>query len=241
MTKEELIYGYFSNSLTPNEEQLVESLLAENAEFKAQFEFEKDVQRVIRERESEQLKSKLKSFESEIKTRELNDEKTPWFNWRIAAAVLLFMSAGWFGYEAFFGVNNLELYASNHETYPNTVYAITRSDTINSIERQAFVAYESQDYNIAITHFNSIEKPESYISFYKAQTYLELGDIEKAKELFKENTAAASPFITESHWYLALIYLKQNDRVQAKKELKLVLKKPKYKREEAKKLLNTLS
>lgn len=241
MKKEDLIYGYFSNSLTPNEEQLFESLLADDAEFKEQFNFEKNVQRVIKEREREQLKSKLKSFESEIKRVEEGDEKTLWFNWKIAAAVLLFMSAGWFGYDALFGVNNLELYTSNYDSYPNTVYAITRSDTVNSIERQAFVAYEAQDYNVAITHFSSIDNPKNYISFYKAQTYLQLGDLEKAKELFNKNTTEASPFITESHWYLALIYLKQNDRVQAKKELKLVLKNPKYKREEAKKLLNNLS
>ncbi|TYB72494.1 hypothetical protein ES676_11025 [Bizionia saleffrena] len=241
MKKEELLNGYFSHSLTPNQEQLFESLLAEDAEFKAQFEFEKNLKLAIKETESERLKTKLKTLETEIKTRKESDEKTQWFNWKIAAAVLLFMSASWFGYDAFFGVNTVELYATNYVTHPNTVFPITRSDTINSIERQAFVAYEAQDFDMALTNFNTIKNPEEYILFYKAQTYLELGDLEKAKGLLNKNTTEASSFIGESHWYLALIYLKQNDIVRAKKELKLVLRQQNYKRQEAKKLLNKLS
>lgn len=241
MKKEDLINGYFSNSLTPNEEQLFEILLAENPDFRTQFEFEKDLKRVIKEKENKRLKSKLETFEAERKIEEKPYKSTAWFNWKIAAAILLFMSAGWFGYDALFGVNTIELYTSNYDVYPNTAYPITRSDTINTIEREAFVAYESQDYDLAITNFNTIENPENYISFYKAQTYLQLGNLEKAKELFQKNTNEPSGYIGESHWYLVLIYLKQNDRIQAKKELKTLLQKHRYKREEAKKLLNTLS
>lgn len=241
MNNEDLIQGYFSNSLTPNQEQLFESLLAEDADFKAQFEFEKDLKRVIKEEESEVLKAKLQTFETALKHQADAEVKTSWFNWKMAAAVLLFLSAGWFGYDAFFGVNTVELYASNYNPYPNTVYPITRSDTLNAIERQAFVAYEAKEYENAIAAFNTISNPENYISFYKAQAYLELDELDKAKELFKTNIKEVSNFIAESHWYLALIYLKEGDKIQSKKELKLLLEKHNYKRTEAKKLLNTLS
>ena len=65
---------------------------------------------------------------------------------------------GWFGYNSFFGTDYSSMYDDNFNTYPNTVYIITRGDTQNSIEREAFVAYESKDYKKTIEKLKEIHK-----------------------------------------------------------------------------------
>ena len=49
MDKELLLYNYFANQLTEDEQLLFDELLKNDMDFKAQFEFEKDLKRVIKE------------------------------------------------------------------------------------------------------------------------------------------------------------------------------------------------
>jgi len=240
MDKEQLLYLYFSNTLTPEQEQTFNNLLKTDSEFKAQFEFENNIKQVIKAEQSEILKSKLQGFEKKIKT-EQNNAKS-WFNWRIAASIVFFLAAGWFGYDAFFGVNYEDLYASNYKNYPNTVYTITRGEDTSSLEREAFVAYETEDYNLAIQKFNKIENKQPYFNFYKANSYLGLGELDKAKDLFKiETEADEAEFKAEAKWYLALINLKQHNKTEATKYLETLIANYNYKKEEAKTLLESLN
>ncbi|WP_452221874.1 tetratricopeptide repeat protein [Lacinutrix salivirga] len=238
MNTEELLSLYFSNGLTPSQEDLFNDLLEKDAEFKSQFEFEKNLKRVIKDKESEAFKAKLQSFEAEHKT-----VNKPGFNWRIAASIIFFLGAGYFGYQSFFGVDYNELYETNYATYPNTLYPITRSDTINSIERQAFVAYEAEDYETALINFEKIEAENKTAdhNFYKAQTYLQLNDLDKAEKLLNNLMNSKSQFKAEATWYLALIELKKGNKTEAKSYLKTLIIDYNYKKKEAKALLNALS
>src|SRR5690606_30965503 len=157
MDNQELIYLYFSNSLTPEQETLFESLLKTDTEFKAQFEFEKQLQKAVKSHETDRLKAQLQDVERRLD----NKQDTSIFNFRnfaIAASIALLM--GWFGYNTFFNTNYGSLYDSNFSEYPNTVYAITRSDDENSLKRKAFVAYETKNYQIAIEKFDSLSGKE---------------------------------------------------------------------------------
>ncbi|WP_397363545.1 tetratricopeptide repeat protein [Olleya sp. R77988] len=238
MNKDQLLYLYFSNSLTPSQEELFNELLENDAEFKAQFEFESNLKQVIRAEKSDDLKTKLKSFETTISSK--NKASKPWFNWRMAASIVLFLGAGWFGYESLFGLNYDNLYDSNYKNYPNTVYTITRSDDANTLERQAFVAYETQDYKLAIDKFN-VAKQQPYFNFYKAQSYLGLDDLDEAKALFNTEVLNESQFKAEAYWYLALINLKQENKAEAIKHLKTLTSKFNYKKDDANTLLNSLN
>lgn len=237
MNNEELLYLYFSDGLTASQEEVFNNLLENDAEFKAQFEFENNLKRVITDKESESFKAKLKGFEAEHRQQ----TSKPKFNWRIAASIIFFLGAGYFGYQSFFGVDYNELYQSNYTTYPNTVYSITRSDTTNSMERQAFVAYEAEDYETAIANFDKIENKISDYNFYKAQAYLQLNDLDKAEGLLINLFNGKSQFKAEANWYLALIQLKKGNKIEAKQYLKTLILDYKYKKAEAKALLNTLS
>ncbi|MGI9553040.1 MAG: hypothetical protein ACR2MT_17675, partial [Aurantibacter sp.] len=66
MDKEQLLYHYFSNDLTPEQEKQFNELLATDMGFKEQFDFEKDLQQVIRDKEAKDLKSKVIGYEKNI-------------------------------------------------------------------------------------------------------------------------------------------------------------------------------
>ena len=239
MNNQDLLYLYFSNSLTSEQEDLFHSLLETDAEFNAEFEHEKNLKEAIISNESDKLRSKLQGFESEIisPTRSIFSYQ----NFAIAASITLLV--GWFGYNSFFGTNYNSLYNDNFSAYPNTVYTITRGDTINSLEREAFVAYESKDYQNTIDKFESIEDDaiREYFNFYKAQAYLGLEDDEKAKEMFKHVVADNKSFVAESIWYLALIHLKDKDKDQAVAYLKNLVENFEYNKDKAQVLLDALN
>jgi len=239
MDKEVLLYNYFSNSLTDEEQQLFDKLLENDVDFKKQFVFERDLKRAIKEKEKGNLKAKLQEFESELKqkTAPQNNFKI----WALAASFALLLSLGWFGYDSFFTLNYNELYSENFKSYPNTSYTITRSDTDDSIERQAFVAYETGNYQTAIDHFEKLESTKkNYIYFYKAQSYLKLDKTDKAKILFKKVITDNNQFVAESHWYLALIAIKEKDKQNTVSYLEQLIANYNFNKEKAEALLNKL-
>lgn len=241
MTNEDLLYNYFSHSLT--EEQTVEfnNRLESDAEFKAQFEFENNLKRAIHHEAKTEIKTKLKEFEATIKASE-TPRKAAKFYWRVAASIVLLIGASWFGYNTLFAVDYNDLYASNFETYPNTEFAITRSDTIDTVERKAFVSYEAGDYEAAITNFENIKTVDKkfYHDFYKAQAYLKTENIESAKTLLKSILSKNQAFSGESQWYLALIALKEKNKIEATTRLRNLIENFDYNTAKAENLLKAL-
>ncbi len=244
MEKEQLLYRYFSNDLAPEQEKKFNELLATDLEFKEQFDFEKDLQKVIRNKNAKVLKSKLVGFERDISqdipVRTLPRRKFQ--NWAIAASVALLVGLGWFGYNNFLVTDYEDLYNDNFQEYPNTVYAITRGDTVESLERKAFAAYEFGDFEAALADFNKIPDADKqpYLNFYKAQSYLQLGKLAEAKALFEKTISEDTQFAAESHWYLALAYLKEKDKVNAIVHLKQLISEYDYNTEKATALLEEL-
>ncbi len=243
MDKEQLLLNYFSNSLTPEQERQFHELLATDVEFKRQFDFEKDLQSVIREKEAVDLKSKLLGFEKDIaKETPVRTLRSDYRKWAMAASFALLIALGWMGYNNFSGLNYTDLYESNFQAYPNTVYAITRGETVESIERDAFVAYESGNYQTAIDNFDKIPatERERYVDFYLGQSFLNLGQIEKAKNHFEKSISAKSELAAEAHWYLALISIKEKDKDNAVKQLKILSSKYNFNKDKAMELLREL-
>ncbi|GGG42512.1 tetratricopeptide repeat protein [Bizionia arctica] len=239
MNNQELLYLYFSNSLTPEQETLFQSLLATDVAFKAEFEYEKNLQKAIKSSETDRLKSKLQDVE-----QNLNKQDKSIFNYRnfaIAASIVLLM--GWFGYNTFFSTNYNSLYDSNFSEYPNTVYPITRSDDSNSLEREAFVAYETKNYQIAIEKFDALTESDKqeYVNFYKAQAYLGLEDTNNAKALFIQILTEDTSFVAEANWYLALIAIKEKDKTQAIAYLENLVSNYNYNKNKAQELIDKLN
>ena len=243
MDKEQLLYQYFSNTLTAVQKEQFENLLQKDVQFKEQFDFEKNLQSVIHQEEAINLKSKLVGFEKAVqKETPVRIMRPNYQKWAMAASVALLLTLGWFGYTNFSGPNYNDMYDSNFQEYPNTVFTLTRSSSAESIERDAFVAYESKEYDAAIEKFNQIpsEVRQAYVDFYLAQSYLNAGNNAAAKEFFKKTIAKATNFVAESHWYLAMIALKEENKVDAEFELNKLINGHEYNREKAEALLSKL-
>lgn len=244
MDKEQLLYRYFSNSLTPEQKRLFDDLLETDSEFKEQFDFEKDIERVIRAKESARLKHKLTGFEKEV-SKDIPLRTLPRTNyrkWAIAATVALVVGLGWLGYNNFTGPDYTNLYNENFQQYPNTVYTISRSDSDETLERDAFVAYESGDFTNAADKFKTISKVNTsdYLDFYLGMSYLNLDQFEEAKAYFTNTINSKSEFVDEAYWYSALIALKEKDQEHAKEYLMKLIATDGYNQERAKQLLEKL-
>lgn len=245
MDKELLLYNYFSNQLTANQERIFEELLKTDTEFKKQFDFEKDLKRVIREKKGKELKLKLGDFEKNLpkKTPVRTLPRTNYRKWAMAASIALLIGLGWLGYLNFSGPDYGKLYDKNFQQYPNTVYAITRSQSTESIERAAFSAYELGDYQAAIRNFNNIPETDKkeYLNFYLGLSHLNLGQTVEAESFFKKVISSNSEFSPEAHWYMALVALKEENKKEALQYLEVLISKYDYNKEKALKLMNELN
>lgn len=218
MDKELLLYHYFSNRLTVEQERIFAELLETDSDFKEQFDFEQGLKRVIREKEANSLKAKLDGFEKDISKKDIPVRTFPRTNyrkWAMAASIALFIGLGWLGYNQFSGPDYTGLYNENFQEYPSTVYALTRGDnTDNSLERKAFVAYEAGENVQAIVLFKELIKTKNTedINFYLAQSYLKNGQPKEAVDIFSQIIRDKREFAPQALWYAAFSYLKTDQK-----------------------------
>ncbi|SHJ95235.1 tetratricopeptide repeat protein [Pseudozobellia thermophila] len=244
MDKELLLYNYFANRLTPEQEKMLDQLLETDSEFKEQFDFENDLKQVIRDKKAKELKSKLIGFEDEIqKERPARKPSLGYRKWAMAASIALLIGLGWLGYNTFSGPDYGGLYDENFQEYPNTVYAITRGETTDdSLERKAFLAYETNDNVRAVSLFTELKatKNTETVNFYLAQSFLKNKQPEKAIPLLNEIIGKKGEFAPQALWYGALAYLKTGEEDRAVSLLGDLVADGRYKKAEASALLEEL-
>ncbi len=242
MNKDDLLHKYFLNELNTEEKIELETLLINDADFKAQFDFENDVQHAVKNTEKSNLKKKLLDFENEIK----NQEKKNTFNWKrlaMAASVLLLIGFGGYNY-----------YTSTPDYLFNTYYQIpdytTAMGNNNSCETDwnlPKTAYENANYQKAIDLYNSSKTCDNYpdfVDYYLAQSYLAVDNTSQAiihyKKLIDKNSTR---YIDQARWYLGLCYLKEGQKENALdvfRELQVNPNTPNYKKPQLKKIVSTL-
>ncbi|MFP2997076.1 tetratricopeptide repeat protein [Spongiivirga sp. MCCC 1A20706] len=240
MKSDILLEKYFSGELDASEQLEFDSLLKTDADFKAEFELQQDIQQAIKLSERADKKRLLQRYEEDrAAVDNAKASKRKWLP--IAAAIALLFSLG-----IYIGSNiapsGNSLYDNYYEMYPNTVYSITRSGGEESPERSAFEAYEGGDYPGAINYFNQLHKQDGLknLHFYLGQAYLANEEYENAVIAFKSVIKANEDFTQESRWYAALSYLKQDNIKEAKNVLKEIAAKNTYKKEAAMELLEKL-
>lgn len=137
-----------------------------------------------------------------------------------AAVVLLLVGSYWYLNDD----STETLYSKYYQVYPGSVQkSIVRGDTINSLEEQAMQAYEARNYSRAAALITSViqTKPEDPDwPFYLGISYLELNNFEQAEKYLKISaTSPQSMYSKQARWYLALAYIKNNEKAKAKEIL----------------------
>ena len=233
MEKETLINHYFEKLLSAEEQKQFDLLMESDVDFAKEVAFQKSLKKAITLNERAELKRKLTSFEP--KKAKVKSFKI----WYAAASLFLIAGLGFY----FSQNSNTAIYEEFYQSYPNVVAPTVRGEQKEDIKSEAFYEYDSGNYEKSLALFSAIYESEKddYALFYKALSQMELQKTNDAINTFKQfdlnKNNAFTPFVK---WYLALAYLKDNQKENAMQLLKSLSENENPQQEMAQKLLTEL-
>ena len=237
MKHEELIEKYIQNKLSSQENLLLEELLKKDTQFKEEFTLHTNLKGVIEHDDDANFRTLISNLEQKAKQQSSKPSYTKWF---VAASIALLLGLSYFFLPDQKTASTNELFASYFEPYRNVIAPIVRSNDLQDEKALAFMAYEKGEYETAITLFSKLYNTtkEPYYLFYKANALLKLERAQEAVPLLLEHLKTKDTLTEKTNWYLALAYLKIQDKQKAKEVLKKVIANKTYKNKEAQKLMN---
>ena len=248
MEKFDLIERYFENSLDAKERLVFNDLLQNDAEFKEEFVFQRDLKEAIAANQREDVKKTLEHIESSVGNNKLF-QLIP-RKWMAVATIAVLFSLGIWSIKSNYYPSNDAIYADHFEPCRNHIQPVVRSEGATSIEYRAFVAYEAKNYHKAINLFNSSENAHlTYTNFYKGLSYLGLGKTNEAIELLTpiantmEFEGQKPNWSERADWFIALAHIKNENNSEAEKALNKIVNHPThtFKKEEAQLILNYIN
>jgi len=238
MTKQEdLIEKYLLNKLSQEEQFMVEEHLKNDANFKKELDFQTNLKTAIIKEDDDNFRNLISELESKANMKNSMPRRS-YVTWLAAASVILLL-----GFSYFLTLDQKattdDLFVSYFEPYRNVVQPLVRGNEQQDEKTLAFLAYEKGEYDTAISLFSDLYSTtkEPYYLFYKANALLKLEKANEAVPLLLEHLKTNDTLTEKSTWYLALAYLKLNDKANARITLKKVIADGKYKTTEAQNLL----
>ena len=241
MDNDALINGYFEGSLSAGQRADFEHLLKTDPKFRADFEFQRELQDSLKKDERQQIKNMLAevgTYQNKPQTKVIR--LRPWLA-AASVAILVGMSA-WLLYFNTAGFDANQLYNANFVPYENVVHPIERGEQLEDLKTKAFAAYENEDYGHALELFKELQQKQndSYIGFYEAIVLMRLNKHQKAIPLLENYISGNGDLKDRAIWYLALTYLKLNEIDKCKTLLNELAAQKKYKANAAEQLLKEL-
>lgn len=235
MDKEVLIQKYLQGTLSDAEEQLFQEYIKNDPSFADDIPFYEGLNYAFAKADYDKTKAQLHTFYKE-------EKRSLWRKWAIAATVLLLFGLGSVFY--FNTIHSSErLYAQYFEPYKNVVQPMVRGEVVKTTKELAFKAYDEGNYKTAVVHLDALleTKPEAILALYKANAQLQINETEAAIVTLESQVQKTDTIYAEAQWYLALSYLKLDDKVMAKKYLNILLTtNSRFKKNEAYELLKSL-
>jgi tetratricopeptide (TPR) repeat protein len=210
MEREDLINGYFEQTLTASDLQEFERRIAEDVDFADEVAFRKQVQAAITQSERSEIKAQLQDFEVEMSATPI--KKLPMGRWiSIAASLVIAVGASlWFYTHSSYSSN---LYETYYQPFPNVVQPIVRGEQASNEIAKAFKAYEAGSYQEARDIF--VQYSDENSVFYAGLCEMQLNDFAKAIPYFDSTIAKKSTFVLYAKWYKALALIKLNKKFEA--------------------------
>lgn len=191
------------------------------------FDFRKEVVEVRQEMKNEEpFENNEQNKTLEIKLGDRNQSSNKWY--LIAASVIIMVGlAGYFYYLQYQTVSNERLFAQYYSAYPSDL--AERSDDISSSDPfiLGLIEYEEGNF-IDASRFLSLAVENDYQNFsaylYLGISFLEMDSLSKAINGFNLIINDHNNLFTDqAKWYLALTYIKANDK-KYQKEIHDLLK-----------------
>ncbi|MBB4118374.1 hypothetical protein GGR32_000648 [Mesonia hippocampi] len=212
MKHSNLIAKYIQHKLTPEEQEEVKRLLEEDEDFKKEVSFQLTLQAAIKQEEGAEIKEYLKQVDK-------NEKSTNIFSvvWKVAAVLVLGVGLFWFFNQP---LDYDKIYAENFKPYPNVVVPTVRGDNTadKSDVKKAFNAYDNRDYANAAEALKKlyIQDKEVYFNFYYGISLMADNQTTEAIKVLENQNWEASKILQEQvDWYIALGYLKLQDKTNA--------------------------
>ncbi|WP_350291579.1 tetratricopeptide repeat protein [uncultured Croceitalea sp.] len=230
----DLIEAYLDNKLNPNDKDDFERKMVVDAKFREEVEKHRLLHEVFTDTDSLEFRKKLIKIESGVQETLSKKEKYSFFNWKIAATVLIMVSL-----TSLFIFQNFEkdqtLFEKYFTLYP--VEDVVRSSQESNVKK-AMEEYSSGNYSSAVLEFEKLvtEMPNSYeLKVYLGNSYLKNGDSDKALGEFR-SLVNTSNYAEIAKWYMALSYLKTNENDKSISLLKEIIAYDGIYKEDAKNL-----
>ena len=257
----ELVERFLSGKLTDEEKKELAQRQDEEMNFnKLIQDMDRMVEGIKHEGQKTSIEEKIKklkesSLSEENVEKEQDDEQTPGaktisifsrasmhVRYAVAAAVVLLVVSTVVIINNGNLVTQPDLYAEYFEPFDSPGSGLTRSgQTAITVKAQAYEAYDAENYSEAIKFFQQAlaMKDEAIMDLCLANAFMQENEHQKAEERLLHMLSEHTDLVTQTKWYLALAYLKQEKLERARATLWEISDSSTY-GDEAKKLLDDL-
>ncbi len=125
------------------------------------------------------------------------------------------------------------------------IESVSATAGIEALLSEAMQAYTAQDFDKTLTIFDNLRSEYSYetdeMLLYEGIIDYHKNNYGRAAELLQQITTRNSKIKNEAHWYLALTYLKDNEKDLAKEQLEIVIKQSTTHQKDAQSLLKKIN
>lgn len=239
---DDLIDGYLRGRLDREAEREVQRLIVEDDAFKEALDLRKRTKDAFLQLEHQRLKHRLQRLakpEEQKPIRTFRKTRSGW--WLAAAALVLLPAIAFLFWPKSLKHTSDELFAHYYTPYPNIAQPLVRDVGRTDRRTEAYAYYEQGAYDRAYKLFGELEQAGSddpMLSFYRGIAAMELGHFEEAISAFAAYQEVSDARLSrQTQWYLALAYVKLDDRSSAAQLLKGLAAAPGYKQTEAEALL----
>jgi tetratricopeptide (TPR) repeat protein len=239
MFDSETIIKYFDGELDPKESEEIKVYLNSNKDLFEKYQLINEIELNLKDKETYILRNTINTIvENYHKMHHIrkNSEKIrslfPKIKryYRIAAAFLILVVA-------VFTINHLlskssqkpkNLFTKYYEPYQKNISNRSAANHINTLQL-GFQAYKNKKYQTAISYFDKVLSMDSTVLFYKGIASIECGDYITALNSFIQLTGdSTSQYNIQSHWYIALTWLKLDQPANAKPHLNWLMKNNRF-------------
>lgn len=242
---DDLVLRYIFGQMDDAECKQFEDELNNNPELQNVYKLHLEINKYIDDHEAKVVKDRIIEAENHYFSKNPRKIQLTWF-YRAAIFILLLTSVGiiyWLSRDKS-PVNSGELYSQFYEPYDITIDYRSDINLLSDTFRIALEAYDNKAYQQALPMFEFfIDSNEegSSAHFFAGICSMEMGQFERAinhfQELLKHHNMM---FQQQASWYLALCYLKTNQKTHSKRLLNQISKDYKFKKKEAGDLLDKL-
>lgn len=241
----EEIERFLADEMSVREQYEFEEELRKNPELRKEYVLRKDINDAIKEKEVINLRGRVTDIIASESSQSKKTNRLFLYS-SVAAVFVLLIVVGNIFFNPFQKTGKKELLQTYYQVYPsiNNQRSSTDRSDLNKELNKALNLYDESRYRAASKYFSLVleRSPSNALSqFYLAICYIENEKYSAAEEYLHDLILKQGHlFWEQSHWYLAMVYLKQDRKVNLEDMLERIIQENMTYKDDAKKLLRSI-